>query len=162
MKTNGIAAMGEAVVEAGDGGGGHVEVAMGKEKVHVPDASGNGCVESRRDKPSDVKCVPLKPCKVICKPRMEEHPIFVKVCFRDAGGGSCVRRFPLPRALSFALLTTQLLSKFKTGKKVSIEYRDDEGDFVRVSSDVEVVELYRVVSLYGLSPLHIRLVELDG
>lgn len=109
--------------------------------------------------------IPLKPVKTIVK--AEQSSVFAKVCF---AGKECkvVRRFPLPGGLSFKPLVALLSARFDAADvnmnpmKLRLEYRDDEGDYVTVSSDVEVAELYRIVETYNISPVHLRIAGLEG
>lgn len=74
-----------------------------------------------------------------------------------ARGNTVMRRFSIQRDLRYARLKQTVLNIFGAREQLILRYRDNWGDFITVSSDVEVAELYRVIERANIDPLIIEL-----
>lgn len=90
--------------------------------------------------------------------RTSQLSIFVKAEY-ISGESSCIRRFPIIGNLSYTSLQQTLAKLFSIPETCTLEYGDNEGDLVIISTDDEVNEMCRVVSAHDLSPVRIRITE---
>lgn len=99
--------------------------------------------------------------KVISKksgsaPRGLPIRMFIKAVYMT-GENRCVRRFPIDGKLSYTSLRKKFGDMFSIHDSFSLEYSDNEGDLVAMSTDAEVEELYRVVAAHDMSPVRFQL-----
>lgn len=59
--------------------------------------------------------------------------------------GSCLRRFSISGNLTYTSLVREVGRMFKTTRRLSVSYIDDEGDSITLSSDLELKEMMRMV-----------------
>lgn len=84
--------------------------------------------------------------------------MFVKAVY-IRGETKCVRRFPIVGKLTYASLCKKFEDIFCIHDSYILEYCDNEGDLVAMSSDAEVGELYRVVAAHDISPVRFQLTQ---
>lgn len=82
--------------------------------------------------------------------------IFVKAEYKS-GKNFYIRRFPIAGRISYTSLQKGLANQFSIPDRFTLEYGDNEDDYVIISTDADVQEMYRVVSAHELSPLRIRI-----
>lgn len=86
-----------------------------------------------------------------------ENLVVVKTCL-----GGDFRRFTVPRQvrlLSFVALLQKLYGYDTTRNELRMQYRDDEGDTISITSDDELAEAFRCVVSGGLLRLQLELVQ---
>lgn len=70
-----------------------------------------------------------------------------------------MHRLTISRGASFLELRRKMEEVFQLGEKVCLTYRDNEDDYIAISTESDMRELFGVADKYSLNPIRVRLVE---
>lgn len=76
--------------------------------------------------------------------------------------GSEMHRLTISRKIGYAELQRKMCEVFQLSEEVCLEYRDNEDDYIAISTESDMAELFGVVDTYGLNPIRVRLLERVG
>lgn len=76
--------------------------------------------------------------------------------------GTSFRRFKVSTKISYASLLQICTEMFESEEKCKVEYRDEDGDYVIISNDTEVQEMFTVACELDISPIRMRVTQMTA
>ncbi|CDF35668.1 unnamed protein product [Chondrus crispus] len=70
-----------------------------------------------------------------------------------------IHRLTISRSASFLELRRKMEEVFQLSEKVCLAYRDNEDDYITISTESDMRELFGLADKYSLNPIRVRLVE---